>query len=675
WLLDAMPDLVLLFDSRQRLRWFNRAAEDLFQVARDASRGKTLGDLLPQWLQVPGRQTIADALEDHGQWRGEISSLSPQGREYVHDALFSALSDPPGFVAVLRDITDRKQAIDSFTASQAAQTLNALGHNDALWDWDLRTQELYLSPRWKEMLGYAPHEWADAANPWYALVHPADLPTLRARVQQHLSGSSEVLEADYRALHRNGEYRWMRARGMATRNASGEATRLVGLQSDIQDQKESDELLLFEAFHDATTGLPNRALLLDRIAGQLANHSSGSHPGCVLFADIVNFASVNEALGVREGDRMLAEIARRIAAQLPPDSFLARHGSDEFAAWLPHANSLELEELANRLQFALAKPSENFTPPSPLAVSLGFAPAQAGLSAEDLLFRASQAMAQSRQQGEVAGIYGESNPSAPPVAPPSPAGSQEILTALAAGEFRVFYHPVITLDTGEVAGLEALIRWQHPTRGLLPPSEFLPAAEASGAIVELDRWVLREACAKAAELNLRYRRAETLVLTVNLSSQHFSEADRTLQLEAIISSSEINPRYLRLELSEKNLLLSQASLAVRENLRRLRIQLSLEDISDWAADDNLFRELPIDRVKLQGPLVRELSTGRHRDRVRAIIHLAESRQVQVVGGGVETLEQLATLRELRCHLAQGFYFSRPAPAQDTERLLARSPRW
>lgn len=504
------------------------------------------------------------------------------------------------------------------------------------------------------MLGYGEGDLGTTPDAWWGLVHSADLAMLRGKIQQHLKGQSEYLEAEYRARHKDGQFRWMLTRGLATRDVAGEATRMVGLQSDIQEQKEADEQLLFEAFHDSLTGLPNRALFVDRLSGQLAQGKDGFS---VLFCDLAGFAEVNQSLGPRGGDAALAEASRRIAAALPPKSVLARHGSDEFVAIVPVEGKEKQQALAELLAYQLAKPFVHLKKTVSFRVQTGFAETGANTSAEELIAAASRAML-----GKEAVVT-------------VPHGEDDIREAIAANQFRVFYHPTITLDTGEVAGVEALVRWQHPERGLLTPKDFLPAAEASGSVLDLDRWVLREACVKAAELNLRFRRAETMVLTVNLSSQHFADESLTARLEEVLADTEINPRYLRLELNEQSLGQVNASPKMFENLNRLRVQLSVDDFDAPNGALPEFAHLSIDRVKLHSSLVRGLAVGRNVERVRELIGAAEARQVQVVAEGVETLEQLAVLRELKCHLAQGYYFSQPAPAQDTEKLLARSPRW
>ncbi|MCX6610351.1 MAG: EAL domain-containing protein, partial [Acidobacteria bacterium] len=241
---------------------------------------------------------------------------------------------------------------------------------------------------------------------------------------------------------------------------------------------------------------------------------------------------------------------------------------------------------------------------------------------------------------------------------PKPATTTQLDT-FQPDQLRVFYHPIVDLATGEIGGLEALIRWQHPERGLLTPDQFLPAAEASGLILKLDRWMLGEACKKARRLNLRTRRIEPLVLTVNLSSSHFLNSSDTKAIEDIIRDSEVDPAWLSIELNPQA---NHSEADIRHNLGQIQARLN---INTEAAD----------RIKISPALVREIASGRNRDKVRDIINSAQSRNMLVVAEGVESLEQLAVLRELKCHLAQGFYFTKPASANDTERLLARSPRW
>ena len=642
-LLNSIPDAILTYDTEHRVTWMNLAAEDLYGFTAAFAKGKTLSEIQPDWLQVPLRDQILQALDRDGSWNGEISNFSPAGREIVQDVSIAVTFDtnrnPTGSVAIHRDITTKKSAIDALAASDKDKTLNALGSTEGLWDWNLNTDEVYFSPRWKEMLGYSDEEITGDLGEWYMLVHPDDLSLLRHGINSYLKGQSEHLEAEYRARTRGGQFRWMVTRAMAVRNHSGEATRLVGLQTDIHDQKQLDEQLLFEAFHDSLTGLANRALFLDRLNGRLANPTE---PFAVAFIDLVAFAQVNETIGTRGGDKALAEAARRIADSLPPQSFVARHGSDEFVAVIPTTDETKLAALNALLRSRLAKPFSFQNQEVSFNLNIGFATSltQTYTDGELMLQDASRAMTASNFK---------------------PGSNPDSFDTFQPEHFRVFYHPIVELDTGEIIGVEALTRWQHPERGLLTPDQFLPAAEATGAVVQLDQWMLREACAKARDLNTRFHRINPLLLTVNLSNRHFVDSALTAKIETIIRESRIDPNWLRIELNEQTES-GQHFPVLLENLSALHQRLNIAHNA-------------VDRIKLPRSLVRGLTTGSNIDKARSIISMARRQNMQVVAEGVESLEQLAVLRDLKCHLAQGFYFTRPAPANETERLLARSPRW
>lgn len=635
-LLDAITDAILTYDTEHRVTWMNVAAEQLYGFTLAEAKGKTLNEVCPEWLQMPPREQIFAEFDAQGFWKGEISNFTPQGREIVQDVAMAALFDehkqPCGAVAIHRDITERKSALDSLAADDQTRALNFLNSTEGLWDWNLRTDEVYFSPRWKQMLGYADGEVAGEINTWYELAHPDDLATLRSRIASYLQGQEDPLEVEYRMRTAAGDYRWMLARAVAMRDTDGQPTRLVGLQTDVEDQKLMEEQLLFEAFHDSLTGLANRALFLDRLRGELGHADADFAVG---FFDLKQFAAINEQLGTRGGDRALAEAGRRIAECLPPASFIARHGSDEFVALIHTGDRVKLEALENLIRSRLGRPFVFGAQQVRFDASIGFAlrSEHPDSSGEAMLQAASRAMA------------------TPPESTVAP-----VIEAFKPEQFRVFYQPVVSLDTGEISGMEALIRWQHPQQGLLTPAEFLPAAEASGRVLEMDRWMLREACARLKDLNERFHRCEPLTLAVNLSAQHFADPAATAMLQAILRESQVDPALLRIEVNH-------ATPALLEKILRLDLDFDVAGAVEAGS------------VKLDPALVRGLPAGRNVEQVREIIADATRHNRKVVAEGVESLEQLAVLRELKCHLAQGFYFNKPASSQDTERLLARGPRW
>lgn len=612
-LLEEISDAVLTFDADRRIRWMNPAAAQLFGLDRTHVAGRTLGELLPQWLQSPGWDAIFDALDLAGTYEGDVSFYTPEGREIVQSLAMSRTRD--GAVAIHRDVTEKRSAVETFTVDQDGA--------EALWDWNLRNGEVYYSPRWKAMLGYDDDDITGELEEWFLLVHPDDVHLLRGRITTYLKGQQEHLEVEYRARTRAGAFRWMRTRAAGVRTAAGEVTRLVGIQYDIHDQKLLDEQLLFEAFHDPITGLDNRALFLDRVQGALA---AGGAPFAVLFLDLKQFHKVNELVGRRGGDRVLAEAGRRISASMPPDSMVARHSSDEFVVMTPVTEGLD--DLIALVRSRLVEPLTIGGKAIWLECSAGFAlSSTVGMDTAEAMV---QAASRPRERGKVLrnGEHFE------------------------AGEFRVFYHPIVSLVTGEIEGMEALVRWQHPQRGLMLPVEFFETAEKGGWLLTMDRWVMREACAKIAELNERFARVFPLVLIVNLSPMHFETREGMEALEQILVDAGVQHGTLRIELNGTG-----AAPEVGEEYAHLAAAI------DAGA------------VKLPLGLVRGLATGRHVEEARAIIGEARRHNLKVVAEGVESLEQLAVLRELQCDLAQGFYFTQPASSKDTERLLARSPRW
>jgi diguanylate cyclase (GGDEF)-like protein/PAS domain S-box-containing protein len=642
-LADAMADVVVTYDAEQRVTWMNRAAEELYGLRLDEVRGLTLGQAQPEWLQAPARQEIFAEFDRAGSWRGEISLLTPAGREIVQDVALTPLRNAQGevigAVAVHRDITARKSAREALELDEQARTLAALGAAEGLWDWNLETGEVYYSPTWKSMLGYRDEEIAGEIEEWHMLLHPDDLPLVKSRTAAYLEGEAGPLELEYRARAASGEYRWMQARAVAVRNEHGKAQRLVGLQADIHADKERDEALLFEAFHDHLTGLPNRALFLDRLSGELAN----GLPLVVGFLDLTQFSTVNEKLGTRGADQVLAEVGVRLAGVLPPEGFLARYGSDEFVLLLPKLSAEECQALAGLIRSRLQAPFAHQGKQVSLDCRLGFAFAEAGeREPEALIQRASQAAIEATHEPD----------------------------SLALDQFRVFYHPIINLESGEITGMEALVRWQHPGRGLLTPDQFLPAAEASGDILAIDYWVVREAAAKLREWDEKFPGAQPLSLTVNLASRHFATEAALQELERQITLAGLERERLRIELYDVP---GELPDYMEPQLRRLGVAVNLPGLSLEALPE--VARMRQGRIKLPPALVRGLATGRNVEKVRAIINLARRENLQVVAEGVETLEQLAVLRELKCHLAQGYYFSQPASLADTERLLSRGPRW
>jgi diguanylate cyclase (GGDEF)-like protein/PAS domain S-box-containing protein len=609
------------------------------------------------------------------------------GTPFWNELSIAPIFDPQGkliyFVGLQANVTDRKQSEAALRESEERYALAVRGANDGIWDWNLKTSEIYFSPRWKSMLGYADGEIADNLNEWFERIHPEDLEWVKVKISAHLDGLTPHFEHEHRMLHRDGVYRWMLSRGLAVRDADGRATRIAGSQTDITTHKQAEEQLLHDAFYDILTGLPNRALLIDRLKQvvQMAKRSP-TYQFAVLFLDIDRFKVINDSLGHMLGDELLMAIAQRLRNCLRPTDTIARLGGDEFVILLEDVSDLSsITVVADRVQQELTLPfnldgHEVFT-----SASIGIALSETGYELpEDLLRDADTAMYRAKAQGRA--CYEIFNPGMHIRALAllhletdlRRASAVDQLTGSLTGdrqEFQLYYQPIVSLKTRCMIGFEALLRWHHPSRGFISPAEFIPIAEETGLIVPIGDWVLREACRQMQVWHTQFPMKLPLTISVNLSSKQFTSR-LIQQIEQVLQDTHLNTSYLKLEITESALmenLESAASLLTR--VRSLGIQLSMDDFGTGYSSLSYLHRFPIDILKIDRSFINKVDVdGEQLAIVRTIITLAWNLGMDVIAEGVETVKQLAQLRSLKCEYGQGFLFSKPLDRLTAERTIA-----
>ncbi len=602
-----------------------------------------------------------------GQSEDMVAAFALEANDYVTKPI-----DMQVALARIANQLSGKRAVAALRESEMRYSLAARGANDGLWDWDLRSNEVYYSPRWKEMLGYGDEEIGNSVEEWLERVHPHDLERVQAALENHRQGMTTHFETEHRMRHKDATYRWVLSRGLSVRDSEGRQQRMAGSQTDITRGKAIDEL----------TGLPNRALFLDRL--QLAIDQSQRDPGylyAILFLDVDRFKVINDSLGHLAGDQLLVALSARLEASLRACDFVARtdreptaarFGGDEFAILLEgiaHPDNAGL--VARRLLDAVSRPftvngHDIFT-----GVSIGIAPGDASYrQAEDILRDADTAMYHAKADGK--GRYVTFDAEMRTAAIARLTIETELRRAIEREEFRVHYQPIVSLDTYRITGFEALLRWQHPERGLVPPAEFIGVAEEAGLITTIGLWVLRAACRQMAAWQVEYPQCSRQMICVKVSAIQFMQPTLFDEVARILDETGLNPRCLKLEITE-GVLVDDPKHAVEllTRLRALGVQIGVDDFGTGYSSLSYLEQFPIDTLKVDRSFVSRLGTSNESNEIiQTIVNLAHNLKIDVVAEGVEQPGQAQWLRGVDCEFGQGYLFSKPVPSEAAGALLA-----
>jgi len=552
------------------------------------------------------------------------------------------------------------------------------GSDDGVWDWDLEADTIFRCARWNAMLGYPDADEAGPRQSWFDLVHADDLPLVQRLLEAHLGGASPSFECEHRIRDGRGEYRWVLSRGRAVRTDQGQAYRMAGTMVDISERKAAERRLRHSALHDPLTGLANRILLVDRIDHAIASqHRPGRPPFALLYFDLDRFKEINDTLGHLVGDKLLVGIASRLRELLRPGDTVARLGGDEFAVLLGEVAGVEgATQVAERVLRALDRPFLVDGREVETGASMGVALGSGDYSnAEKLVRDADLAMYRAKSMGR--GRFQVFDSSMHRSTAALLKMESELRQAVESQQFEVHYQPIVTLTTGRIVGFEALVRWQHPERGLIPPRQFLAIAEETGLIVPIGWWVLREACRQAQDWHLRFPFVPPLTMSVNVSGKVFMQDDMVGKLIEILQDTGFAPEALRLELTE-NVFLDQGDAAFLRllELRALGVHSSIDDFGTGYSSLSCLQRSQCESLKIDPAFVGAIDrVGSSDTLVQSIVHMAGSMGISVIAEGVETAEQAHRLRGMQCPQGQGYWFAKPLAPLDAERLLASPPSW
>ncbi|HEX7181934.1 MAG TPA: EAL domain-containing protein [Thermoanaerobaculia bacterium] len=623
--------------------------------------------------------------EDRHRWQreveaeGEVRTLEAQVRHFTGRAIWvrfslQAFRDEDGRViryeGALEDVTGRRLAEAALRSSEERFRALVQNASDLIGILEEDGTVRYESPSHQRVLGHPPEDCLGKS--FLDLIHPQDRPLVANALRCLVEQPGDIVTLEYRRRHRDGGWRFLES--TASNLLGHPAVAGVVLNShDITDRKEAEERLLHDALHDELTGLPNRALFMDRLKQSMER--SRREPGrltIVLFLDIDRFKIVNDSLGHLVGDELLVKIAGSLSAVLRPTDTIARMGGDEFAILLEGSRDVgAAEEVARRIHERMASAINLRGHEVFLSASIGIAVHTPEYERpEDLLRDADTAMYRAKSLGPAGHVV--FNRGMHQFVMARLQLETDLRRALEREQLQVFYQPFIDLRTGEVTGLEALLRWVHPRHGLILPDEFLSVAEETGLIVPIGQFVLEEACRKVRELQRRHPGHPRLKLSVNLSNKQFFQADLFEQVRAALLSSGLDPACLGLEITEGVIIQHAESANTRfARLKSLGVQLYMDDFGKGYSSFNYLHRLPMDILKIDRSFVSRVEeTEGNVAILEAIVTLAHQLGMEVVAEGIQTAGQVKKIRALGCEYGQGFLFSKPLSGDDVGSLLA-----
>ncbi|MGU1736005.1 putative bifunctional diguanylate cyclase/phosphodiesterase [Pseudomonas aeruginosa] len=688
------------------------------------------------------------------------------------------------YLYLVRQFRRKAQAYDELHGSEQRLNRALEAVRDGLWDWDLVTDRMFVSPGYAALIGLAPEELGDPIETWKKRLHPEEYATVLEAHRNHLQGLTDNLDHIYRLRHKDGDYRWIHSRGRvlrdalgkplhytgvarditlqrlkedhlrqaaavfdstregvlvtdaqavivhvnpsferitgyrsedvlgktpailrsgrqdqafyqrlwlalreqdvwsgeiwnrrksgeiypqwlhirAVRNDQGQLTHYVGVFSDLSSIKRSENELDFLAHHDSLTGLPNRVLLRERIEQALENGKDRTVAGALLLIDLDHFKHINDSLGHTTGDMLLKEVSKRLQHQLDERCLLSRLGGDEFAILVENDDPEAVARLSQRILDGFNAPFDIHCQPIYISASLGVSLYPEDDSDVDhLMQHADAALFQAKDSGRNAYAFYTRVLTARARAHVQVESA--LRHALDHDELRVHYQPVHDLASGRIVGVESLVRWQHPERGLVPPGEFVPVAEECGLIAALDNWVLKRACRQMREW--QQRGVELEFVAVNVSSRLFNRGGLEERIANALEESGLEPRYLELEVTESAVMEDfEQSLNLLCRLRILGVNLAIDDFGTGYSSLMRLKRLPVHKLKIDQGFVAGLPGAVDDAAIaRAIVALAQSMGLRVVAEGIEHQDQALFLREHGCDFGQGYWYGRPQPAE------------
>ena len=671
--LESITDAFYTLDREWRFTFLNREAERLFKRTRAQLLGKVL------WDEFSALKGQIGYCEFH---RAVRENCTVVFEEYY--APYQTLSEVraypsnEGLTVYFRDVTEARKTEESLRISEQRFRTIARATTDVVWDWNLEDDSLWASDSIEPVFGYTIADFSGPVRAWSDHIHPDERERVVSHIKSVIEGSEDGWIDEYRFLRKDGSVALVLDRGYIIRDAGGRATRMIGAMVDLTERRQAERRIEYLAYYDVLTQLPNRQMLMDRLQRALDNCAQHRCTNAVFFVDLDNFKSLNDTLGHAVGDLLLKQVAQRLGGCVSHRDTVARFGGDEYVVLL-EGMSTDMERacaqartVGERMLLTLRQPYqlEQYCHHSTASIGIVlFTDASDDIG--ELLKRADMAMYEAKAAGR--NTLRLFNPGMQSALSARMALENDLREALreCEREFDLHYQPQIDRH-GQVTGVEALVRWRHPTRGMVPPAEFIPLAEETGLVLTLGRWVLKKACDQLLAWAASPETAG-IEVAVNVSARQFHHPQFVAEVLEVAAAAGINPRRLKLELTETSLLENLDDTVAKMNVLKTHgVTFALDDFGTGYSSLAYLKQLPLDMLKIDRSFVLDLMTNQN-DAViaRTIIALGRSLGLRVMAEGVETVAQRDFLFENGCDAYQGFLCARALPADAAVSVICK----
>ena len=672
-ILETIRDLIWLKDKDGAYITCNYEFEHFFGAKESEIAGKTDYDFVEK--KVADSFKYYDALA----MQSEKPSINEEWVTYASDGHRALLEVTKqqfkdddgnilGVLGISHDITERYNLQKELQVERNRFSLAIEGAQDGLWDWNVETDELFLTERFETMLGYNIGDLPQNIDAWFGLLHPDDKAKTLRKVQTYLNSKGiEPFEANFRLRAKDGSWRWILGRGKAQFNKDGKAIRFVGFNTDISAQKEYQDKLDHTAKHDSLTHLPNRFLLSELLIHSMHSAKRKNQQLALLFIDLDGFKNINDTFGHDAGDAVLTTIASRMNEIVRESDIVSRLGGDEFVIVASELHNNEVIPLLQRLLSELSSTIIYNGNSMHISVSIGvsFYPQVTDIGTEALLRQADQAMYQAKLSGK--NQYQFFNLEASQELKEQHLEISRLREAITKSELVLYYQPKVNMKTNQIIGFEALLRWKHPEKGLLYPDDFLPLVEHESCfMIELGHWVFETAC---SQLEAWHIKGLEFTLSVNVSSHEVKQEKFAFYLKKLFARyPNINLSKLELEILETSAFDNvDLTYKILSECQNLGVSIAIDDFGTGYASLHYLKMLPINTLKIDKSFILDLlSSSKNLSIVEASIGLAHAFNSNVVAEGVESEEHGKILLQLGCQMAQGYIISKDMPASDVE---------